>query len=425
MAIGPWMESQMYPSVTMKRNWLHRESIMESMVALGLPANLDSTHVVAKGVDTLAQWIAAAGDDVLASTLGVPIEPLEQFKLIAGPMSVTHMSSPGISYRGGGSRPVLDGVAMRIRFCTTNSNEGPEAFIFPINRQMLNSGAEWNEHVALIPRAALDRWSNVLAASSHIFRMMNLSAMSIRVFNGPDEQIQPMTLDDIILNQGIKDDVASDVKGFLSKRDAYKSRRLPWTRKYLFNGPPGTGKTSLARWISTEMNLQPVSLDFTDRYVDGRDFKRFLNWARNQAPAVVVLDDFEKILGGENRSGITQHTILTSMSGMGNLDGLIFVITSNSTEPFNGPMRRRFDRIIEIPLPDVSSRKEYLRRMFVDDKVSESYIASIATRTNGWSFDDLRGIVAAAMGFAVTDELSEAAIERGMKAVSSRRSSQE
>ena len=114
--------------------------------------------------------------------------------------------------------------------------------------------------------------------------------------------------------------------------------------------------------------------------------------------------------------------MLTALSGMGSLDGLIFVVTSNSTEPFNGPMRRRFDLITEIPLPSIKGRTEYLQKMLFDDGVTEKYVETLSERTAGWSFDDLRGLVTAALGVSVqSDNIDERSLEHALSAMARRR----
>lgn len=414
------MDNAVYPSVTEKRNWLARDKLHSVLMGLGLPASLDSTHLVIKHVDEIAWWLVASKDTSLGGMLGAPPEAMSAFDEACGPLSVNHIVAPGISFRG--PRPELDGVAMRIRFATRNANEGPEAFIVPVARQMLNSGAEWNTHVALVPRKSLNDWMALSRAARMAARATQARSMTLKCFNGSDERIQPMKIDDIIMDADLKSSIVDDVKGFLSMRSSYTSRGLPWTRKYLLNGPPGTGKTSLARWMATELGLPAVTFDFTDRWADGRTFKRFLGWAGRQSPSIVILDDFEKVMASENRTGITNHTMLTSLSGMGNLDGLIFVITSNSTRPFRGPMRRRFDVVKEIPLPGWRERKEYLTKMLINDGVSVDYVDNMVSQTDGWSFDDLRGVIAAALGSSVNSgRINEASLAKGLTTMRARR----
>jgi|7_EtaG_2_1085326.scaffolds.fasta_scaffold00022_33 AAA+ superfamily predicted ATPase len=408
----------MYPSVTQKRNWLHRESLQQMLQSLGLPAVMDSSHIVFKGgVDQLVYWLVASSD--LSGLLGTPEEAKMIFTQLSGAVSVSHLESPGISFRG--VHPVVDGAAMKLRFAQHNANEGPVGYIVPVRHQMMRTGEEWNEHVALIPKTAIEPWMRLVNAADTATRFISQANMMMEVYNGGAERISPMTLNDIIMDDYVKTSIVNDVKGFLDKKESFQKRRLPWTRKYLFNGPAGTGKTSLARWMATELGLTPVSFDFTDRYADGRTFKNFLSWAQRKGPAVVILDDFEKVLASENRTGITGHTLLTALSGMGSTDGLIFVVTSNSTEPFNGPMRRRFDMILEVPLPGPDLRMKYLKRQLVEDDVDDGTLQSVVRSSSNWSYDDLRGLIAAALNLADTERIGNGDIIAAMKLITARR----
>jgi AAA+ superfamily predicted ATPase len=408
----------------MNRNWVAREKLQSVLISLGLPAVMDSSHVVVKDVDSIALWLLVGSDVGMSALFGINAEALSVFQAMAGPVAVTHIMSPGISFLY--DCPRLDGVAMRVRLAEANANEGPEVFVVPVEKQMLNSGAEWTTHVALVPRSSLGRWLSIIKAVDRAEAITNASRMVLQCYNGETESIAPMKMSDIVLDPSLKFAIESDVRGFLSVRGAYTSRRLSWTRKYLFNGPPGTGKTSIARWMATELKMPAVSFDFTDRYADGRTFKAFIRWAKGRSPAVVILDDFEKVLGGENRTGVTSHTILTSLSGMGNLDGLIFAVTSNSTKQFDGPMRRRFDVIYEIPLPGQGERLQYLTMMLSNDGVDDVFIRKLVSTTDGWSFDDLRGIIASAIGSSISQgSINEKTLTDGFAVMRSRRNETE
>jgi hypothetical protein len=394
----------MIPTASQKRNWYHRESIAETLRVLGLPAMMDDSHVVFRGhaVTEVVQWLAAASMPRLAGVMAHMgagprfLEAVEVFKAADQQLSIKHLVSPGVSFKG--FRPMIDGAAIQFRFCTNAVDQGPVGYIVPVHRTAMADGDEWTELVAMVPVDAIERWTRLIEGAGMAMRHVMADPTTMQVYNGSDYEIQPINIDDIRLSHTVRTEFVDDVRGFLTRRDWYQARKLAWTRRYILNGPPGTGKTTLARWACSSLGLTPITLDFTDPYLDGRDFTRLMQLARRRAPSIVFFDDFEKVIGN-NRSGISEHSILTTLSGSANLDGVIVLATTNSTDPFKGPMRRRFDKIVEFQNPGVDDLVEYMARMLRVDPIDwEAVKAHMGGRVV--SFDDARAAVTAAANAA-------------------------
>lgn len=165
-----------------------------------------------------------------------------------------------------------------------------------------------------------------------------------------------------------------DVVAYLASPDRYKAMGARCPRGVLLVGPPGTGKTLLARAIAGEAGCPVIvaaGSDFNEVYVGvgSRRVRQLAKRAREQAPCIVFIDEFDS-LGGRrgrpNRSGeeeVTLNQLLVEMDGMEANDGVVWMAATNREDMLDPAVRRpgRFDRIVEVPLPTVTDRAEILR----------------------------------------------------------------
>ncbi|OYW71031.1 MAG: hypothetical protein B7Z37_28930 [Verrucomicrobia bacterium 12-59-8] len=122
----------------------------------------------------------------------------------------------------------------------------------------------------------------------------------------------------------------------------YGSRQIPWKLGANLVGPPGSGKTSLVRAIARELNM-PVYV-FSLGSMDDNDFREAWGRVRGASPAIAVLDDIDNTFNGREPvgkdHGLRFDTLLQSMSGMDEADGLLMIVTTNKPESLDEALIR-------------------------------------------------------------------------------------
>lgn len=157
-----------------------------------------------------------------------------------------------------------------------------------------------------------------------------------------------------------------EIGTWLASEAWYREKSIPWRRGWLFYGPAGTGKSTLVRCIGIKYDLPVCVFDVSG--MDNEDFIRSWNLAKQQAPAIVLFEDFDAAfegrtnVNGNERYGsatLTFDCVLNTISGVGNSDGIFVAITTNHPEKLDpaigviteeGAASRpgRIDRIIRL-----------------------------------------------------------------------------
>ncbi len=195
----------------------------------------------------------------------------------------------------------------------------------------------------------------------------------------------------------------------LIKPEIFKEIGIEPPKGVLLHGPPGTGKTLLAKAVARESNatfIRVVASEFVNKFIGegARLVREVFRYARENAPAIIFIDEIDAIgsrradLGtsGDREVQRTLLQLLAEMDGFEPLSNVKVIAATNRIDLLDPALLRpgRFDRIIEVPLPDKQGRLEILkvhtRKVKLAKNVDLDYIASI---TEGFSGADIKALV--------------------------------
>ena len=232
--------------------------------------------------------------------------------------------------------------------------------------------------------------------------------------------------DDLILNEGFKDELQSTVE-MMKNAKTLKRQGFEPPSSLLLYGPPGTGKTQVARTLATMSGLSFIpcaASDLKGEYIghSAPRVKEIFARARAASPSIIFIDEIESVAsrrdGGQNEKDRLSDEIvselLVQMDGVVKQEGEVFIVAAtNFPDKIDAAVLSRFNMRKEIQLPDLEARKKMLR-VFLDGKpVSEDLaptLDELAINTEGLSGRDLRSIVDSASRKAVTRSLKTGSV---------------
>jgi len=188
----------------------------------------------------------------------------------------------------------------------------------------------------------------------------------------------------------------------------------------LLHGPPGTGKTLLAKAVAHETNahfMRVVGSELVQKYIGegARLVRELFDIAKKKAPTIIFIDEIDAVgasrteanTSGDREVQRTLMQLLAGMDGFENRGDVKIIGATNRIDILDKALLRpgRFDRIIEIPLPDESGRlsilKVHCRSLTVDEDVDLTRVAKLTEGKNG---ADLHAICMEAGMFAIRKE---------------------
>jgi len=219
---------------------------------------------------------------------------------------------------------------------------------------------------------------------------------------------QKITFKDVAGLSEAKQEV-EEIVDFLKKPGKYTDLGAKIPKGALLVGPPGTGKTLLAKAVAGEADVPFFSLsgsDFVEMFVGvgASRVRDLFRQAKEKAPCIVFIDEIDAVgrargrnpnMGANDERENTLNQLLTEMDGFGSNSGVIILAATNRADILDKALLRagRFDRQINVELPELSDRKEifivHLRNIKIDTTVDTEFLAR---QTPGFSGADIANV---------------------------------
>ena len=261
--------------------------------------------------------------------------------------------------------------------------------------------------------------------------MFNMGKSNARVYVKSAEGIK---FADVAGEDEAKENL-SEIVDYLHDPGKYREIGASMPKGILLVGPPGTGKTMLAKAVAGEADVPFFSMsgsEFVEMFVGmgASKVRDLFKQAKEKAPCIVFIDEIDAIgkkrdgqLGGNDEREQTLNQLLTEMDGFDGNNGVIILAATNRPESLDPALTRpgRFDRRVPVELPDLKGREEILKVHAKKIKIAEDVdFNKIARMASGASGAELANIVNEAALRAVRDGrrfASQADLEESIEVV--------
>ena len=244
--------------------------------------------------------------------------------------------------------------------------------------------------------------------------MFNMGKSNAKVYVKSAEGIR---FDDVAGEDEAKENL-TEIVNYLHDPSKYQEIGASMPKGVLLVGPPGTGKTMLAKAVAGEANVPFFSMsgsEFVEMFVGmgASKVRDLFKQAKEKAPCIVFIDEIDAIgkkrdgqIGGNDEREQTLNQLLTEMDGFEGNTGVIILAATNRPESLDPALTRpgRFDRRVPVELPDLKGREEILKVHTKKIKVAEDVdFNKVARMASGASGAELANIVNEAALRAVRD----------------------
>ncbi len=231
-----------------------------------------------------------------------------------------------------------------------------------------------------------------------------------------------MGWDDIGGLQQVKEELAEAIEWPLKHANLFAEANVEPPKGILLYGPPGTGKTMIAKAVAATSEANFISIkgpELISKWVgeSEKGVREVFRKARQAAPCVIFFDELDAIAprrgGSEGDSHVTERVIsqmLTELDGLEDLKGVVVIGATNRPDIIDEALLRpgRFDRILEVPVPDKEARK-HIFQIHTKKKPLESDVNldKLVEMTEGMTGADIAALVNAAAMTAIKEHVRQ------------------